>query len=275
MLQKLKLLVKGRLSAVTRRLLGPHVNALMVRSGDLNFLVDPEDYGVGRHLRLHGRYGEDELHRLAPLVDADSDVLVVGTHVGTLAIPLAGMCRHVSAIEANPDTFRLLEANVAINQVSNLEAHNIAASDRQQELKFLVNRSNSGGSKIAPLTKDFQYYYDNPEEITVQGYPLDERLGGRSFDLIVMDIEGSEYFALRGMQEILASTKTLVVEFVPHHLRNVSNVTVEQFLETVSTFDRLEVPVLGQTVGRDQFATVLNQLYDRDQSDDGIIFGRN
>lgn len=275
MLQRLKLMVKSGLSAVTRRLLGPHVTALRVRSGDLEFLVDPEDYGVGRLLRLHGHYGEDELQRLRPLVGDDSDVLVVGTHVGTLAIPLAQKCRHVSAIEANPGTFGLLQANIAINDVNNIETYNIAASDRSQELTFLANRSNSGGSKIAPQTKDYRYYFDDPDEITVQGHQLDEILQRRSFDLIVMDIEGSEYFALRGMQDILASAKTLVVEFVPHHLRNVSGVTIEEFLGTVSMFDRLEVPVLGRTVSRDQFASVLHELDAQDLSDDGIVFSRS
>lgn len=275
MLQDIKLWYKGRMSAVTRRLLGTHVKALVVQSNDYRYLVDPEDYGVGRQLRLHGSYGEDELERLRPLISPDSEVLVVGTHVGTLAIPLAGHCKHLSAIEANPETFKLLSANIAINHVENLQAHHMAASDCEQELKFLVNRSNSGGSKIAPQNKEYQYYYDKPEEITVRGFPLDEKFPEKSFDLIVMDIEGSEYFALRGMQGILSRAKTLVVEFVPHHLRNVSNVSVEQFLEPLAMFDQLAIPTLNKQVSKDQFAPALGELYQRDQSDDGIIFSKH
>ncbi len=275
MLHGMKLWVKGRMSAITRRLLGAHVKALVVQSKDHLYLVDPEDYGVGRQLRQRGHYGEDELERLLPMISPESEVLVVGTHVGTLAIPLAGHCKHVSAIEANPDTFKLLSANIAINGIANLQAHHMAASDRHQELKFLVNRSNSGGSKIAPQNKEYQYYYDNPQEITVRGFPLDDKFPEVSFDLIVMDIEGSEYFALRGMQGILNRTKTLVVEFVPHHLRNVSNVTVKQFLEPLQMFDSLHVPTINKTVGKDEFASLLQGVYDSGRSDDGIIFSRN
>ncbi|WP_419193858.1 FkbM family methyltransferase [Novipirellula herctigrandis] len=262
------------MSDITRHMLGPHVKALLVQSESHLFLVDPEDYGVGRQLRLKGMYGEDELARLLPTITPESNVLVVGTHVGTLAIPLAGHCRAVSAIEANPVTFELLQANIAINRVSNLTAYNIAASDRQQELKFLVNRSNSGGSKIVPQKKEYQYYSDKPDEITVPGFPLDDKFPDQAFDLIVMDIEGSEYFALRGMENILNQAKTLVVEFVPHHLRNVSNVSIEQFLEPLAMFDSLTVPSLNKTVGKDQFHNCLRQLYDSDQSDDGLLFQR-
>ncbi len=272
MLHGMKLWVKGRMSAVTRRLLGPHVKALMVASKDHLFLVDPEDYGVGRKLRLKGTYGEDELERLMPLVSNDSRVLVVGTHVGTLAIPLASACQSVDAIEANPMTFKLLKANVAINEVGNLRLHNIAASDKVQSLTFLVNRSNSGGSKIAPKTRDYQYYYDKPQEISVEGFPLDDRFPEQTFDLIVMDIEGSEYFALRGMQSILLRTQTLVVEFVPHHLRYVSGVTVQQFLEPLAMFNSLTVPTLNKTVNSSEFAKILGQLFEQNMSDDGIIF---
>lgn len=275
MLHNLKLWFKRCLSLLTVRLLGPHVHGVLVRADPFQFLVDPQDYGVGRHLRLQGHYGRDELERLAQMIDPQSSVLVVGTHVGTLAIPLASQCRIVHAIEANPFTFELLSANKAINRTDNLHLHNVAASDEERPLEFLANRSNSGGSKIVPQTKDYQYYYDKPDQITVPGCRLDDRFTDQQFDLIVMDIEGSEYRALRGMPRLLGSAKCLVVEFVPHHLRNVSNVSVKTFLSTVETFDRLTVPTKNVTVGREQFESTLDQLYRNDQSDDGIIFHRS
>ncbi|MGH7427267.1 MAG: hypothetical protein ACREJ4_02740, partial [Candidatus Methylomirabilaceae bacterium] len=63
-----------------------------------------------------------------------------------------------------------------------------------------------------------------------------------------MDIEGSEYFALQGMQKILAHARVLVVEFLPHHLKNVSGVTVEQFLSVIPPhFRTLTIPSKGLT----------------------------
>jgi hypothetical protein len=118
------------------------------------------------------------------------------------------------------------------------------------------------------------YNYDHPGEIVVPGIPLDELFDDRTFDLIIMDIEGSEYFALRGMAKILSKAACLVIEFLPHHLRNVSAVTVDEFLKTLPAFRLLTIPSLKKTVGREAFSEILTYMYDNDIGDDGIIFSR-
>jgi hypothetical protein len=88
-----------------------------------------------------------------------------------------------------------------------------------------------------------------------------------------MDIEGSEYFALGGMQHILSLASVLFIEFIPHHLRDVSAVSVDQLLERISPhFSMLYVPSLDITASRDQFGSVLQAMYDREQVDEGIVF---
>jgi hypothetical protein len=88
-----------------------------------------------------------------------------------------------------------------------------------------------------------------------------------------MDIEGSEYFALRGMQKILAKARALIVEFIPHHLTNVAGVTPDQFAATVTPhFGRLFIPSLQQTVDRNDIAAALRTMYDAGRADAGIIF---
>jgi len=275
MLSNIKLFLKRCLSRISRRVLGVHVQALLIDSGKYKFLVDVDDLGVGRHLRERGQYGISEVERIRSLIHPDSRVLIVGTHVGTLAIPVAETCAEVFAIEANPRTFELLSQNVAINGIENMHLFNLAASDECKPLRFLKSRVNSGGSKIVPRVNAYKYYYDQPEEVAVPGRRLDEVLKGIRFDLIVMDIEGSEYFALKGMQEILARTEHLIIEFVPHHLRDVSGVSVEDFLSVVGDFSQLTVPTLNRTVSPDQFRDVLIQLYRSELSDDGILFSRS
>ncbi len=262
--------LKARL---TRRLLGPRVLAVVVDSKSGLYAVDPEDQGVGRRLRRSGDYGRPELDQLAPHLSADSRVLVVGAHIGTLAVPLALRCAEVVAIEANPTTFRLLQMNVLLNAATRCRPLNIAASDRDEPLRFLLNRANSGGSKRVPAVRQQMYYYDQPEEITVPAHRLDEHLPGERFDVVVMDIEGSETFALRGMQRILAGCRALLVEFTPHHLRDVAGVSVAQFLEPLQPhFDTLTVPTQGVTVDAPQFLSKLSSMYERNEEDEGIMF---
>jgi len=215
----------------------------------------------------------DEVERAARHFGPDDEVLVVGAHVGTIAIALAARCRHVTMIEANPWTFKLLQCNLVLNDVRNATALPLAASDKEETLKFVMSRHNSGGSKRLPLVQHPAYFYDKPAVVDVPAHSLDQRLGDRDFALIFMDIEGSEFFALKGMQKILARARALIVEFIPHHLANVAGVTPEQFAATVTPhFGRLFIPSLQESVSRPDIAAALRRLYDADRGDAGIVF---
>jgi len=253
--------------------LGTYVFAVAVNSANGLFLVDLEDNVVGKQLRNFGQYGLDEIERLKPYITLESRVLIVGAHIGALAIPISRLCKEVVAIEANPITYNLLVKNIALNAISNCCAINIAASDKEEDICFLLSRKNSGGSKRVPLKKEYIYYYDNPEEIEVEAASLDRYLSNTNFDVVVMDIEGSEYFALQGMQNILSQCKLLAIEFLPHHLKNVSGVTVEQFLSAIpSHFSRLTIPSQQVTLNAPDFLRYLSEMYDRDCGDDSILF---
>lgn len=254
-MKKAKFIAKSLLRKLTHKMLGKHVHALLVKCEQGLYMVDSEDANVGRHLRQHGNYAIDEINRLKQYITPQSKVLLVGAHIGALAIPLAKVCDKIVAIEANPRTFELLEYNLKLNNISNCTTMNIAASHQEETIEFLLNRENSGGSKRAPKVKKNMYYYDKPELISIKAFALDQYLNqhhqqhlepnieDKPFDVVIMDIEGSEYFALQGMQNILANAHVLAVEFLPHHLKFVSGVTVQQFLSLISpNFDKLTVP---------------------------------
>ncbi len=269
------LAAKARKSRRLRKRLGHNIRSIITESENGIFAVDPEDLEVGEKLRKGG-FGLDEIERLSKYLTGDSKVLIVGSHIGSLAIPLAKKCAELVAIEANPDTFELLELNISLNNCSNINAHNIAASDKKEQLKFLKSRVNSGGSKRTPKNQNFMYDFDKPEEIEVKAYSLDEYLGVDSYDLIIMDIEGSEYFALKGMPKILVQSKVLVVEFLPHHLRDVAGITVDEFLSVIpDEFVRMTIPSQQRTIVKPSFAMELKDMFAAGKGDDGLIFERD
>ena len=53
-----------------------------------------------------------------------------------------------------------------------------------------MNSVNSGGSKRVPINNEFMYRYDDPEVIEVEAESLDVLLEGKTYDLILLDIEG-------------------------------------------------------------------------------------
>jgi FkbM family methyltransferase len=270
-----KLFFWQKFMRLKRRLVGGHVEALLANGRNGLLLVDPEDQRVGHQLSFDGEYGWDEIDRLRPYVTPDSSVLFVGSHVGAIVVPIAKLCRAVVAVEANPRTFRLLQMNMLLNDCANVETVNRAASDKEEEIQFLMSRVNPGGSKRMPKVHKYMYFSDQPDIISVKGSRLDDVLPLRSFDAIFMDIEGSEYFALGGMPRLLAAAQVLCMEFVPHHLKNVSGVSVAQLLALIEPhFSNLFIPTKNLTVTRDQFQPVLQEMYDKEQIDDCIVFTR-
>ena len=270
---RMNFFLKNRKSAKISRQLGDGVKSVIVESKNGTLAVDPRDLEVGLKLRNNGSYGLDEIARINELISTQSNVLVVGAHIGSLVIPIAKNCNKVVAIEANPNNFNLLKTNLHLNKTENVSIHNIAASSKQETIKFQMNVVNSGGSKRLPKNNEYMYRYDNPEVIEVQAHSLDEYLDDNNFDLVLIDIEGSEYFAMQGMEKILSNCNTLIVEFLPHHLKNVADVTVEQFLSLIpKQFTKLTIPSKNKTHPIDIGGVVLQQMYNNKEGDDGLIF---
>jgi FkbM family methyltransferase len=266
---------KNYSSAIRRLLISSNVTALAVETEQGFFLIDPEDTGVGGELIEKKAYGKDEIARILSFTDAASNVLFVGAHIGSLAIPVSKKVSQVTAIEANPNTFKLLTANIALNSCANINAIHMAASNKKEELEFVISKVNSGGSKRMPVNKKHMYFYDHPSITKVNADRLDTVIPGK-YNVIVMDIEGSEYFALMGMQKILSKTDHLIIEFLPHHLKNVADVSVLEFLTTIEPyFSALNVPSKKLTVFKTAFLLTLQTMYNQNEEDDGIVFSKS
>ena len=265
--------LKNRKSNRFLNLLGKDVKALIVETKNGVFAVDPADLEVGAKLREKGEYGISEINQISQLIDSQSSVLIVGAHIGSLAIPIAKICSELVAIEANPSNFKLLQTNLKLNNTSNITIHNIAASNKKETIKFQLNKVNSGGSKRVPINNHYMYTYDNPEVIDVEAYSLDNYLSNNKFDLVLIDIEGSEYFAMQGMTDILSQTKNLIVEFLPHHISNVAGVKLTDFLDNIpGHLTKLTIPSKNKTYPIDVGIVTLQQMFESGQGDDGIIF---
>jgi len=271
----IKLIIDRKISHINKKIFGKNITTLKVDTNQGLFLVDPEDFGVSRKLIKYKSYGTNEISQLLELISKEDDVLFVGAHIGAIAIPIAKSVRSVTAIEANPKTFKLLKENISLNASHNIVPIQVAASDKKEEIKFVQNRTNSGGSKRMPLRKSWMYFYDKPEIIDVEAEKLDTILEGKRFNIIFMDIEGSEYFALCGMPNLLSTAKYLFVEYVAHHLKNVSGISPQEFLNVIEPyFSKLFIPSKKLLVEKVDFLSILQKMYDKDQSEDVIIFSK-
>jgi FkbM family methyltransferase len=253
---------------------GPNAKAIFVETKQGDFLVDPRDNFVAKKLLNDGEYSQNEIKLASRFLKQNSYCLVLGGHIGSLVTPLAKLCKELTVFEANPDSFKLLNKNLLLNKIYNVQTYNKAVNHENKPLKFLVSKDNSGGSKRFPLIRASGYFYDNPREISVDGIVLDKFLKHKSFDLIFVDIEGSEYFAFKGMQKIFKQSKVLVTEFVPHHLKYVASVSVADFWDTLEPhFKYLYIPESKKFfVNSNNILKQLTLMFDNDKSYDNIVF---
>ncbi len=261
------------LGKIRKQNLGKYAVAVIGKTTTGLFAVDPEDQVIGNSILKEGKIKGDEIERALEFVTSESNVLVLGGHIGTIAIPIARHCKQVIAFEPNPKSHALLQVNSLLNDIENCDIRNLAVSNKKEKLDFLVNIHNSGLCKRVPQTVNTSYYYDDPKTIQVDAVIVDDELAGQQFDLIIMDIEGSEYFSLQGMQQTLQAAKALIMEYHPGHIHCVSGCTPEALVDLIEPhFTQLYIPSKNIRANKALFKTELRKMWDNDEFDDGIIF---
>lgn len=271
-MERIRAAIGRPIRTVTRYLPSKNLVGTIYETPSGVFSIATSDIALGNVLRRNLAWSDDEVRGVREVTDSGSRVLFVGAHVGTLVIPVARQVREVVAVEANPDTYRFLAANLALNGVTNVAVYGFAAGEADGQIEFILSRRNSGGAKRRPIVADARYTYDNPDVARVPMRRLDDALPG-AFDVIVMDIEGSEVFALRGMPRLLSAATHLFVEFLPHHLRNVAGVDADAFSDLVLPH-LPNLRVGGTCFGGEGARRELRRMFDADKGHDLIRFSR-
>lgn len=255
--------------------LGSNARYVASSSDEGLFLVDPLDNHVSRQILKTGRYNPGEVDFLSSYIRNDDRLLVVGAHIGALVVPLSNICASLDAVEANPETMKLLKANVLLNECQNVKLHEFAAGDDAGQVNFLMSIENSGGSKIVPIRNKIQYSYDSPLKIAVQLKPLDDAFEGE-FDVVMMDLEGSEVVAIRGAKKLLSQARVLICEYFPEHIDDVLATTDEEFVSTVRScgFKHFYCRKMDKNGSLDELLPCLKVIRQIGSSEDGIVFTR-
>lgn len=152
----------------------------------------------------------------------EGDVFVdVGANIGyftLLASKLVGPAGKVIAIEASPRIFAKLRANLERNHATNVDARNLAASDRRGSVKvYFASDSNIGETSIGE--KQGSHF-----EAEVPADSLDSLLTSQDLSrvrLVKIDVEGAEWLVLSGMGNLLRNGHPdleVVVELRPQSL---------------------------------------------------------
>jgi FkbM family methyltransferase len=150
---------------------------------------------------------------LARMLGPGMHVLDVGAHLGYYSLLCArrvGPRGSVLAVEPEPENFRLLQANLLLNDVRNVIARRLAAADARGRAALHLSDDNFGDHRLQAVA--------GRRRVDVETMSLDEALAGALPDFVKIDTQGAEPRVLMGMAQTLARARGelgMLMEFAP------------------------------------------------------------
>ena len=159
-----------------------------------DMLVDPQDENISNILVNDGAW-EKEGTALVEREFGFGTFVDCGAHIGYYTLLAAKTARKVYSFELSPYSFRYLQLNILINQLSNVEAYPLALWDEPAELGSEDTCGNMGGNGVV-----------NPrgDKRAIQAVTLDSVIpANMPVHFIKIDCEGVDGRVLRGANRIL------------------------------------------------------------------------
>ena len=138
----------------------------------------------------------------------------IGANIGTLILSAAaavGPTGKVIGIEAHPVTFKHLQANVAINDFSNIVLINSAAGDKEGSVFFSNINSDDQNKVLTGPGIGIEIKVDTPDHLLA---------AESTIDVLKIDVEGYEKFVLQGATLTLQKTRIVYFESWEKHFSN-------------------------------------------------------
>ncbi|MEK7263732.1 MAG: FkbM family methyltransferase [Bacteroidota bacterium] len=197
--------------------------------------VDPTDEAIGKLFLVHTRYEQAETDLIKSILKPGNTFVDVGANIGYYSL-LASQCvgekGKVYSFEPAPNNFSLLQKNIAANKLQNIIATQKAIAEKQGILRLFMDEHLSGGHQI--FDSGLKSHSVDVETISLDEFFLPKNV---KIDLLKIDIEGAEMFALEGVKKTIASNPTmkLITEFYPVMIER-CGFSPEKYLEVLRGF---------------------------------------
>lgn len=178
--------------------------------GTVQFELNIDDW-IQQNLYFLGTYHEKELLFVDNFLKKGDVFIDAGANIGLFSLVASRKIENegqVFAFEPYSKSYNKILRHLEINGISNIVAEWKALSDKNGETNIYINNSehNSGMATIYP---DKYSLFEAVAEITLDEYLLKKNID--KISLIKIDIEGSEYYALKGMHNTLVKFRPAVM----------------------------------------------------------------
>lgn len=178
---------------------------------------------------------EIEMELLPKLVQKDNEVLDIGANYAYYTERLSRLVPegHVYAFEPIPFTYDVAAMLVKAFRLKNVSLYKKGVGQKTETLRFSVPKQGAGSISAGQahmadrnneLIKGTDYYItDKNEQFDCEVVDIDTFLLSRlkKLTFVKIDIEGAEYFALKGMEKTLQQFRPVIlIEIVPVFLKS-------------------------------------------------------
>lgn len=149
-------------------------------------------------------FKETSRQSLLDLMGFGHTIIDIGANVGNVTLETAkivGSKGKVHSFEPDPENYLRLETNLNLNQFSNIIPNKLGLGDAAGTFMIAnVNPNNKGMNRIInENTNNFKS--QQIQVITLDNYVFERKLN--SVDLIKIDVEGFEYYVLKGGVKVI------------------------------------------------------------------------
>ena len=208
----------------------------------IKFAIHNEKDCIEKHLLRGKPWNKEMIKYIIHIIKKRklSHFLNVGCHIGSVCLPVSLHINKVTAVEAFPETYEHLCENIQLNNISNINTHNIALGNCNETIYFMtkdkicpvekINRlcNNSGGMHVFTENdiKNNIRSANLTDKIIQNKMTTLDNLEIDKFDIMLIDIEGCEYDFMLGAKENIKKYKPIIiVEIWDNNKRNRENMT--------------------------------------------------
>lgn len=178
---------------------------LETRSGlKIKIRTNSTDIMAFTHVWLIEEYSNPgfDLHEYDTIID-------IGAHIGLFTLFASQFCKNgkIYCFEPVKENYDLLLSNIALNNLSNVSAFNVAVADKISTVKIFLNNDESGHSMFEQDSNSIEV-----QSTTLKNIFDENNISTCNF--IKMDCEGAEYDIIGSLpQEYFIKIQKLIIEY--------------------------------------------------------------
>jgi FkbM family methyltransferase len=193
----------------------------------IKYIIRNRSDVIEQHLMNGNQWNNDIIDIIKTYISQKNlqHFLNVGSHIGTVSLPISLCIQKVSAVEAYPPTYKHLCENILVNKIQNVDTYNIALGNSNEEIYFMSEDKTCPIEKINRVSNNkggMHVFTSNDIDNNIRSSGLTDKkvknvmdkldnLQIDNFDIMLVDIEGCEYDFLLGAKDKITKNKPIII----------------------------------------------------------------